>query len=88
MSDDYVFGWDNYSPMEVSTPTCVVCGKDSLLEVDFTGYLVWAAREAPGRVALPDLSEEELRLLETGIHEHCWVVNAKRIAEALGMDDE
>lgn len=59
--------------MTVRTDPCRVCGADALVEpVDFEGWVMWDEGYATIDEALPDLDEDQRRLLETGIHAHCW----------------
>lgn len=57
--------------MYVTTAPCMVCGKQSTVEVDYVGYHQWLAGELIQR-ALPTLSADDRELLITGTCSPCF----------------
>lgn len=57
--------------VEVTTPCCVLCGKDSTLMVSKSGLGKWQRGEFIQR-AFPDLTAGDRELLLTGTHQACW----------------
>jgi len=70
--------------LEVRTPHCPRCGIDAFINVDFMGHVWWNNGEKEAEEAFPDMTEEEIRLLTTGWHEHCWQRWLQEVDEMFG----
>lgn len=57
--------------VDVITPKCPMCDKESLVAVEAVGFRTWQAG-AYIQVALPMLDAGERELLMTGMHPTCW----------------
>lgn len=55
----------------VTTPACMLCGKESDLRVDATRYTAWVNGELI-QLAFPDMTDSEREQLKSGIHPECW----------------
>jgi len=62
-----------------ATPRCIVCGKDSILQVPENGFRAWQRGELI-QIALPELSVDEREMMLNGTHPDCW--------DAIMGDDE
>lgn len=58
--------------MIVETPTCIVCRRTALVEVDPLGFRLWTKHGKHIQDALPTLTDDERELLLSGTHAHCW----------------
>jgi hypothetical protein len=56
----------------VITPSCMVCGKTSTMEVDSRGLHRWQHLGVLIQNAFPDMSAEEREQLKTGTHPACF----------------
>ena len=56
---------------KVTTPPCMMCGKDSTLEVDVVNLRLWQSG-VPIQDAFPEKTDDERELLKTGTHPFCW----------------
>lgn len=52
--------------------TCPLCGKINYVEVSAIGFMRWQEEGVCIHKALPELSDNDRELLETGICPKCW----------------
>lgn len=55
----------------VQTPTCSVCGKTTLVELDEAKVERWLAGEHI-QVVWPEMPKDEREMLISGTHPACW----------------
>lgn len=55
----------------VTTPPCIMCGKQHSLEVSNQGYVAWYSGMNI-QDAFPELSADDRELLMTGTCPECW----------------
>lgn len=53
------------------TPECILCGRESILEVPMEGFVRWQAGDFT-QVAFPDLTPDEREMLINGTHPECF----------------
>lgn len=53
------------------TPECIMCGRESVLEVPFDGFVKWQAGEFV-KIAFPGLTPDEREMLINGTHPECF----------------
>lgn len=58
--------------MIVETPTCIVCRRTAILEVDTDGWYRWTKLGEYIQDAMPNLTPDQRELLLSGTHAQCW----------------
>lgn len=57
--------------VKVQTPTCILCGNSTILEVDEAQFKEWQGGKLI-QYAFPEMSATTRELLINGTHDHCF----------------